>query len=163
MATTAKSARPAAGVLKETATRIDTFIAKFDPAVARQIRSVRKALRKRFPGAVELVYDNYNFFVIGYAPNERASEVVLSLAAQAKGITLFFWHGVKLPDPHGLLSGSGKQVRSLQVADGSAIQQAAVEALIVAALALGKTPMPAEKGYAVVKAVSAKQRLRRTA
>ena len=59
--------------------RLNGFIDKFDAVVARQIRSVRKALSKRLPGAVELVYDNYNFFVIGYGPNERATEAVLSI------------------------------------------------------------------------------------
>jgi hypothetical protein len=70
--------------------RLNGFIDKFDAVVARQIRSVRKALRKRLPGAVELVYDNYNFFVIGYGPNERASEAVLSITAQAKGVSILF-------------------------------------------------------------------------
>ena len=41
------------------------FIDKFTPEMARAIRAVRVALRKRLPTANELVYDNYNFFVIG--------------------------------------------------------------------------------------------------
>jgi hypothetical protein len=47
------------------------FIAKFDPAIGMQIRECRSAMRKRFPTANELVYDNYNFFVIGYCTTER--------------------------------------------------------------------------------------------
>ena len=43
------------------------FIAKFDPAVGKQIRQCRSAMRKRFPTANELGYDNYNFFVIAIA------------------------------------------------------------------------------------------------
>ena len=42
------------------------FIKKFDSKNAALIRSVRKVLRERLPTANELVYDNYNFFVIGY-------------------------------------------------------------------------------------------------
>ena len=104
--------RPAATESPES--RLNGFIDKFDDAVACQIRAVRKALRKRLPGAVELVYDNYNFFVIGYGPNERASEAVLSIAAQAKGVSICFVQGAKLPDPAGLLSGGGNQVRFLR-------------------------------------------------
>ncbi|MDQ6759599.1 MAG: hypothetical protein M3Z32_07010 [Acidobacteriota bacterium] len=71
--------------------RLKGFIDKFDPEVAGQIRSVRNALRKRLPGAVELIYDNYIFFVIGYGPNERASEVVLSIArAGQRRLDLFY-------------------------------------------------------------------------
>ena len=34
-------------------------------------------MRKRFPTANELVYDNYNFFVIGYCTTERPSDCVV--------------------------------------------------------------------------------------
>ncbi len=43
------------------------------------------ALRRRFPTAHELVYDNYNFFVIGYSPTERPSDSIVSIAAGANG------------------------------------------------------------------------------
>ena len=161
MAITMRKPTPASESPKQIEQRLYGFIDKFDEAMARRIRSARKAVRKRLPCAAELVYDNYNFFVIGYGPNEKASEVVLSLASQAKGITLFFWHGTKLPDPAGLLSGSGKQVRSLQIKSAAEIARPEVEALIAAALALSKTPMPAAKGYTTIKSVSAKQRPRR--
>jgi hypothetical protein len=42
------------------------FIGKFEPKRQALIRATRKALRRRFPTAFELAYDNYNFFVIGY-------------------------------------------------------------------------------------------------
>ena len=41
------------------------FIAKFKPEMATRIRAAREKMRKRIPRALELVYDNYNFFVIG--------------------------------------------------------------------------------------------------
>ncbi|PYP75058.1 MAG: hypothetical protein DMD35_22480, partial [Gemmatimonadetes bacterium] len=62
------------------AAQVASFIAKFDPAVARLIRSTRTAMRKRLPTALELVYDNYNFLAIGYPSTERASDCVMSLA-----------------------------------------------------------------------------------
>jgi hypothetical protein len=141
--------------------QLNGFIDKFAPEVARQIRSVRKALRKRLPGAVEMVYDNYNFFVIGYGPNERASEAVLSIAAQAKGVSICFIQGAKLKDPATILSGSGNQTRNLRLDDAKFLLRAEVEELIAAAIALGKTPMPEAQGYTVIKSVSEKQRPRR--
>jgi len=85
------------------------FIKKFDSKNAALIRSVRKVLRKRLPTANELVYDNYNFFVIGYCSTERPSDCILSIAAGANGVGLSFYHGATLPDPHRLLPGSGNQ------------------------------------------------------
>jgi hypothetical protein len=67
-----------------------TFIAKFDPTVAKMIREARAALRKQFPTAMELVYDNYNFFVIGFCTTERPSDCFISLAANSKGVGLSF-------------------------------------------------------------------------
>ena len=79
------------------------FIARFTPEVATLMRGARKRMRERLPHALELVYDNYNFFVIGYGPSEKASEAIFSLAAQAKGVSLCFLQGAGLPDPNGLL------------------------------------------------------------
>ena len=78
---------------QSTAKQLASFIDKFDPQMAKLIRSVRAALRKRFPTALELVYDNYNFFVIGYCSTDRASDCLVSLAAYAKGISLCFYYG----------------------------------------------------------------------
>ena len=50
------------------------FIAKFTPEVATLIRAARKKMRERLPQALEMVYDNYNFFVIGYGPTSRPSD-----------------------------------------------------------------------------------------
>ena len=66
--------------------QLKTFIAKFDAKNQAFIRAVRRALKKRLPTANELVYDNYNFFVIGYCSTERASDAILSLAADANGM-----------------------------------------------------------------------------
>ena len=138
--------------------QVDGFIEKFDSEVSRQIRSVRKALRQRFPGAVEMVYDNYNFFVIGYGPNERASEAVLSIAAQAKGVSICFTQGAKLQDPARLLTGAGNQTRNLRLVGPEVVSLPEIEELIKAALLLGKTPMPAANGYTIIKSISGKQR-----
>jgi hypothetical protein len=66
--------------------QLRSSVAKFSPVDQKLIRAVRQALRKRFPTANELVYDNYNFFVIGYSPTERPSDAILSIAARADGV-----------------------------------------------------------------------------
>jgi hypothetical protein len=78
-----RSAKPARA--ESPAKQIARFIAQFDPVVAKLARSARLALRKRFPTAIELVYDNYNFLAIGFSTTERASDCIVSLAAQRRG------------------------------------------------------------------------------
>lgn len=146
------------------AKQVAGFIARFDPRIARLVRSGRTALRKRLPTAVELVYDNYNALAIGFGPNERASEVILSVAAFARGVSLYFTQGAKLPDPHRVLQGSGNQGRFIRFESAAQLDEPAVAAVLRAAIRHGKTPLPAAgRGYTVVKSVSAKQRPRRPA
>jgi hypothetical protein len=144
--------------------QVRSFIAKFTPAHQVLIRAVRKALRKRFPTAYELAYDNYNFFVLGYGPTERPSDAILSMAAAANGVGLCFIRGAWLPDPHGLLSGSGKQTRFVRVPTAEVLARPELEALIKAAVAQAKTPFRrAGRIVLVVRSISAKQRPRRRA
>lgn len=70
--------------------KLQGFINKFDPENAALIRTVRKELRKRLPAANELVYDNYNFFVIGYSSTERPSDCIGSHAGAVGGPSTHF-------------------------------------------------------------------------
>jgi hypothetical protein len=143
------------------ARQLNGFIAKFDAKHQALIRAVRRALRRRLPAANELVYDNYNFFVIGYGMTERPSDAVLSLVASANGVGICFIQGAKLPDPHRLLRGAGRQVRSIHLEAADELTQPAVEALIAAALVESGLPPAAARGKLVIRSVSAKQRPRR--
>jgi hypothetical protein len=145
-------------------TQLKSFIAKFDAKDQRLIHSVRRAVRRRFAGAWELVYDNYNFFVIGYGPSERASEAIFSLAAQAKGLSLCFLQGAGLPDPKKLLRGSGNVVRNIRLEETATLDHPDVRALMKTALQRAKVPLPPDGGHRlIIKSVSAKQRPRRAA
>ncbi|MBW8868908.1 MAG: hypothetical protein JF610_16525, partial [Acidobacteria bacterium] len=83
------------------AKQITGFIGKFDAANGKLIRAARTATRKRYPTATEIVYDNYNFFVIGYSPTARPSDAIFSIAAAANGVGIAFMHGATLKDPDG--------------------------------------------------------------
>ncbi len=144
------------------AKQIDGFIARFDPANAKLIRAVRSALRKRFPTAIELAYDNYNFLAIGYSATERPSDCIVSLAAGANGVGLSFYYGATLPDPHQILLGSGNQNRFIRLPSAAVLMQPAVVSVIRAAVAQARTPLPPSgKGRTIIKSISAKQRPRR--
>jgi hypothetical protein len=144
------------------AKQIAGFISKFDPEVARVIRSARATLRKRFPTAIEQVYDNYNFLAIGFCSTERTSDCIVSLAAQAKGVSLSFYYGASLPDPCGILQGNGNQNRFIRLEDAAILANPDIETLLAAAAAQAKSPLPASGvGYTLIKSISAKQRPRR--
>ncbi len=140
---------------------IDACIGRFARPVAALIREARERMRARFPTAVELVYDNYNFFVIGFCAEARASTCVASIASSSKGVVLSFFWGAGLPDPHGLLLGEGKQHRFLRLASADTLDDSRVVALLEAAAARAKVPLATQgPGRAVFQSVSTTQRPR---
>lgn len=142
--------------------QIEAFIEKFDAKDQKLIRAVRRALRKRLPSANELVWDNYNFFVIGYSPTDRPSDSIVSIAARANGVGLCFIHGAKLPDPKKILLGSGSQTRFIRLESADVLARPEVEALLAAAVDRAKVPLQGTgRGKLIIRSVSARQRPRR--
>jgi hypothetical protein len=144
------------------ASQLAAGLAKFDPAVAGVVRAAMPVLRRRFATAVELVYDNYNALAIGWGATERASDVIVSLAVYASGVNLYFMHGARLPDPTGVLQGGGRQGRFIRLSKAAMLTTPAVAALLDAATAEARTPLPSVgRRHTVIKAVAVKQRARR--
>ena len=144
--------------------QLASFIRKFDSKNAALIRSVRRVLRKRMPAANELVYDNYNFFVIGYCSTERPSDCIVSIAAGANGVGLSFYYGASLPDPKKLLLGSGAQNRFIRIDSVATLAHPGVDELIAAAIAQAENPLAGSgRGKLIIRSVSKKQKPRRKA
>ena len=143
--------------------QLSHFLAKYTPAMVKASKASLLRLRRQVPGAVELVYDNYNALVIGFGPSERASEAVLSLALMPRWVTLCFLQGgPALPDPQGLLRGSGTTVRNIRLASAQDLEKPAIRTLIRVALDRAKVPIdPAGTRRLVIKSISGKQRPRR--
>ncbi|HXD48883.1 MAG TPA: hypothetical protein VN600_08920 [Gemmatimonadaceae bacterium] len=163
MARTSKPAkRIAAPPQKAAEAQLAEFLAKFSPEHQALVRSVRRRLRRRFSTATEMVYDNYNFFVIGYSPTDRPSDAIISIAAGASGVGLCFIQGAKLPDPKKILIGSGKQTRFVRLETAAVLDRPEVGALLDAAEAGAKCAFPTNgRPRLVIRSVSAKQRPRR--
>jgi len=160
----AKRSSPKAGTSAGSPqSQLNYFLAKYTPAMLKESKASLARLRRQVPGAVELVYDNYNALVIGFGPSERASEAVLSLALMPRWVTLCFLQGgPKLPDPNGLLRGSGTTVRNVRLASAADLDTPAVRTLIRIALERAKVPIDGTgRRRMVIKSISAKQRPRR--
>jgi hypothetical protein len=140
------------------------FIAKFAPEIEASARAVLAKMRQRLPGAVQLVYDNYNALAIGFGPTQRASDAIFSIVLFPRWVSLFFLQGAKLPDPQNVLKGSGKKARHIVLADAGDLDKPAVRALMARALECAPKPLdPKTPGRIVIKCILAKQRPRRPA
>lgn len=141
--------------------QLDGFLARYSPEIASLGKAVLGKLRKRLPGAVRMVYDNYNALVVGFGPTERASVAVLSVVLYPRYVSLCFLRGVGLPDPTQRLRGEGKQVRHVRLPDASTLDEPDLQNLITAALERAGTTMATGRGKLIIKSISAAQRPRR--
>jgi hypothetical protein len=143
------------------ASQLRSFLDRFSPEIAALARVARAKLRKRLPGAIEMVYDNYNALVIGFSPTDRPSDAILSVVIFPKRVSICFIQGKHLPDPDGVLIGGGNQVRFVRLdEDAKILDTPPLRALITEAIDFGETPFRG-RGQLVVRAISRKQRPRR--
>ena len=143
--------------------QLDSFLAKYNPEIASLARRALTILRKRLPGSLEMVYDNYYALVIGFVPNERPSDAIFSIALYPDHVSLCFLQGAGLPDPHGRLLGSGNVARHVRLVSSATLDEPEIVSLMNAALNRAKVPLdPKQPRRLIIKSISIKQRPRRT-
>jgi hypothetical protein len=145
------------------AAQLSGFLAKYTPPVRAVAKAALATMRKRMPGAQELVYDNSYALVIGFGPNERPSDALFSIVLYPRHVTLCFLQGALLDDPQKILQGSGNQVRHIRlIPDASVLDRPEVRSLIQQAITTSDVPLESARGRKlVIRSVSAKQRSRR--
>jgi hypothetical protein len=142
--------------------QLSEFMAKYTPDIAARAKSAVEKIRTILPGAMELVYDNYNALVIAFGSTDRVSDLILSIALYPRWISLFLVRGIDLRDPRRLLRGSGKSIRHIVLEDATDLDKPAVRALIAQAVKFSGKPLPVQ-GRLIIKSISKKQRPRRPA
>jgi len=162
----AAKSRPAAQSKKPDAApsaQVESFLAKYTPEMATAAKTSRAKMRKRVPGGVEFIYDNYNALVFGYGPTERPSEAVLSLAIMPQWVTVCFLKGARFSDPKKLLRGGGNIVRNIRLIPPMHFEDPDVQAFIQQAIDAASPAFPSGGGEprTVIQSISAKQRPRR--
>jgi hypothetical protein len=142
--------------------QLEGFLAKYTPEIASLAKAALIKLRKKLPGAVEMVYDNYNALAIGFCPGERASEAIFSIGLYPRWVNFYFLQGRNLRDPEKLLKGSGKQVRYLVLEGAGTLDDPRVQDLIDEALERAKVPFDfSQKRKLMIRAIAPRQRPRR--
>lgn len=140
------------------------FLARFTPEICARATQAIATMRARLPGATVMVYDNYNALAVGFGPNDRASQAILSIAAFPRNVALCLIRGVGLPDPHGILKGGGNQVRNVRLDTPATLDDPRVIEIIAAAVRASPKAIPVDApGPLIIKSISAKQRPRRPA
>ncbi len=144
--------------------QLSSFISKFSPEVAALAEAILAKMKARYPTAIQMVYDNYNALAIGFGPTEKPSEAIFSIAVFPRWGSLFFLQGKGLPDPEGILQGSGNVVRHIRLTSADRLDETPVKRLMEEAVAKAVIPFaPRGAPRLIIKSISAKQRPRRPA
>jgi hypothetical protein len=141
---------------------LDGYIAAYTPEIAALTHQLFRLLRIRIPGATVMGYNYYTALAIGWSPDEVTSHGVLSLALYPRWVNLCLLRGADLADPHGLLSGTGNQLRTIRMTGPELLEDARIDALIAEALLRSEPPFNSSAvGRVFVKGTSSKVRSRR--
>jgi hypothetical protein len=140
------------------------FMARFTDEVAFLADAILCEMRRLYPTALELVYDNYNALAIGFGPTERASEAIFSIALFPRWVSLFFLQAKGLPDPEKILRGSGSVARHIVLPSAEMLHHPAVQDLMREATVRAKVPFDSNGAHRlIIKSISATQRPRQPA
>ena len=85
------------------------------------------------PEATEVPWPKQNITGYGVGP-KKMGEHFCYIGAFKEHVNLGFYYGVDLPDPEGLLEGSGKKLRHVKVEQLSQLEQPALRQLIEASV-----------------------------
>ncbi len=96
---------------------------------------LRGLVRRLLPQAQEKVYSGYGVADYGFGAPGRG---FMSIGPQKGYVNLYFMDGVDLPDPAGLLEGTGKRMRHVKVRQPADLKNRSLHALIRQAARLNK-------------------------
>ena len=123
------------------------FLSPYDKSVAELALAVRALMLEEAPTAIESIYDAYNAVALGYSYTGRLKESFCHIAVYAGHVNLGFNRGADLPDPRGILEGTGKKIRHVRIKQLADLANPWLRRYIRAAIKeVGGTPLPAGAG-----------------
>ncbi|WP_234734919.1 DUF1801 domain-containing protein [Tellurirhabdus bombi] len=110
---------------------VESFLDDFKPEVRETALKVRTLVRSVFPEASEELRPTYR--TIAYGSSSKMADEVCYIAPLSSSVNLGFHFGTQLPDPNGLLRGTGKLMRHLKLESPEEVNNPAVKVLLEAA------------------------------
>jgi hypothetical protein len=96
--------------------------------------AIRSLVRQLDPDVVEVIWRHQGTVGWGIGP-KKMSEHYAYLAVHPAHVNLGFYRGALLPDPAGLLTGTGKNMRHIRIDDGAEVARPEIAELLRAAKA----------------------------
>jgi hypothetical protein len=112
---------------------IEQFLSPFSPEIRDLAWKLRGVILEVMPDAIE--QPDPPAKLIGYGLDRTYRGLICGITLHRAHANLMFARGVELPDPDGLLTGTGKRARHVRIQHPSDIENPGVRALLEAALA----------------------------
>jgi hypothetical protein len=110
----------------------EVLIAAYGPATEALAQELRTFLLEQLPGITEQPDERAG--IVGYNYGTGYKTMIGAIILSKKGVKLGLNRGTELPDPHGLLAGSGKVHKYVAIKTADDIYHPGVKALLEAAL-----------------------------
>ena len=117
---------------------VEQFLAPYSTEIRDLAWKLRGLVLEVFPTAIELLDQPAK--LIGYGFDHGYKGLVCGIMLHKAHVNLMFAQGTELPDPAGLLTGTGKRARHIKIQQPGDIEDSEVRALLQAAVAR-KRPM----------------------
>jgi hypothetical protein len=114
--------------------QLDSFLAKYNEQIVRNALVLREVILTTLPGITEQI--DVPASTIAYCYGQKYAELICVIIPSKKGLKLGFNRGASLPDPRGLLKGTGKISRYVEIKKTEDIYDPAVKVLIEEGLKL---------------------------
>jgi len=111
---------------------VDAFLVTYGPRIRSLASRLRKLVQEIEPAALEQIDVPAKLLAYGLSATYRGTICVIM--PYASWVNLGFPLGVELPDPAGLLSGTGKRARHVKVRQAQDVDAPALRALLKAAV-----------------------------
>jgi hypothetical protein len=107
----------------------DEAVEKAGPLARELAYELRALVVSVLPAVVEVPWPRMRMASYGVGPRKK-SEHFCYIAAQKSDVNLGFYYGAELPDPEGLLQGTGKLLRHVKIRESKAIRSRALRQLL---------------------------------
>jgi hypothetical protein len=99
--------------VKKPSLQLLDLLAGCSPGVTHIALALRELVLNEAPEAEEILYAVYAQVIVFKLPGRKRG-AFCNIAAYSRHVNLLFYSGADLPDPHGVLKGTGKKMRHIR-------------------------------------------------
>ncbi|NNC89543.1 MAG: hypothetical protein HKN82_13900 [Akkermansiaceae bacterium] len=116
--------------MKSPEEEIETFLRPYSPEIRAFAQELRTYLKQETRPSIELAGPSAQSFNIGYGFTTTAWDCFCAIIVYRKHINISLPSGASLPDPDGLLHGTGSRIRHLKIKELKDVQTPAVRKIL---------------------------------